>query len=191
MRSCCSGCSWSCTSQSGVNRWFPSAPGHVFFVLSFSLLRSDSLNSRLLLCADWLDFFLLLLDGNFTIKLCNTTGFTGLCFLNFLPPPCHTRVTRHAHRFEVNKAESWRVRGWKNWKGKKEPKYTRHFIKVLVHSQSYFIALRSVEQGFLKGRHDTEIHSILAEGHDVPTVIQRNFLSEIAADRLRGTRSAS
>lgn len=74
---------------------------------------------------------------------------------------------------------------------KKEPKYTRHFIKVLVHSQSYFIALRSVEQGFLKGRHDTEIHSIPAEGRDVPTVIQRNFLSEMAADRLRGTRSAS
>lgn len=75
--------------------------------------------------------------------------------------------------------------------GKKRAKVHKTFHKSVGSRPDIFFALRSVEQGFLKGRHDTEIHRILAEGHDIPTVIQRNFLSEIAADQLRGRRSAS
>lgn len=45
MRSCCSGSSWMiCTSQSGVNRWFPSAPGHVFFFFYLSLSSGATLS---------------------------------------------------------------------------------------------------------------------------------------------------
>lgn len=68
------------------------------------------------------------------------------------------RIARHADCLEVDKAESWQCLG-ENWRDKKkEPKYTRHLIKVLVHGQSQFIVLGPVEQGFLKGRHGDSWH---------------------------------
>lgn len=50
----------------------------------------------------------------------------------------------------------------------KEPKYTRHLIKALVHGQPCFIVLGSVEQGFLKGK----TRRFMAEGCYVQTEIQ-------------------
>lgn len=106
-----------CTSQSGVNRWFPSAPGHVFFFFIF-LSPQEQLSQRQAssMCRLVVRF---LLDGNAT-----QLDLQALPFFNLFFSPCHTGVARHTDRLEVDKAASWQCLG-ENWRDKKKSQSTQ------------------------------------------------------------------
>lgn len=117
----------SCTSESGVNRWFRLAPEHIVF-----LFRSDCLTPGLFsVTIRWT----LLLQGNFTIKLCNAVRFTEPVFFFSL--------------FWCLEVAEECSRGW----GKLERNKSQSTEDSLFYIQSFFYCPQICQARLWKERH--------------------------------------
>lgn len=98
----------------------------------------------------------------------------------------HMRVARHADRLEVNKVESWWCSG-ENWREKKRAKVHKTSHKSVGSRPVIFYCPWICWARLFEGK----TRRLVAFWLKDITVIQWNFLRKVAANRLRGTRSAS